>query len=54
MEENELKFGDVLPILRIAVSGTTKGPGVFEMMALIGKEEVGNRMQTAFAFFETL
>jgi glutamyl-tRNA synthetase len=54
MEQNELKFGDVLPILRIAVSGTTKGPGVFEMMALIGKEEVGNRLQTAFAFFETL
>ncbi|MCB0706021.1 MAG: glutamate--tRNA ligase [Saprospiraceae bacterium] len=44
MAANELGFGDVLPILRIALSGTTKGPGVFEMMELLGKEEIDKRI----------
>ncbi|MCB9081036.1 MAG: glutamate--tRNA ligase [Lewinellaceae bacterium] len=49
----ELKFGDVLPILRIGLTGTTKGPGVFEMMALFGYPEVQRRMERAFAAFNT-
>ena len=52
MEENELGFGDVLPILRLAVSGTTKGPSVFEMMELLGQGEVIKRMEVAYEYFD--
>jgi glutamyl-tRNA synthetase len=48
MEDHGLKFGDVLPILRIALAGTMKGPAVFDMMALLGKEEVNNRLEKLF------
>ena len=44
IETEELKFGDVLPLLRIALSGTTKGPDLFGMMALMGKEVVVQRI----------
>jgi glutamyl-tRNA synthetase len=52
MQEHELGFGDVLPILRIGVSGTTKGPGVFEMMALLGSEKVTKRLQAGLDIFD--
>ena len=51
MEDHELKYGDVLPILRLAISGTTKGPAIFEMMALLGKEEAVMRIDTALETF---
>lgn len=54
MAQNSLKYGDVLPILRIAVSGTTKGPSIFEMMELFGKEEVDNRMEVAYGVFDEI
>jgi glutamyl-tRNA synthetase len=50
INDNALKFGDVLPVLRLALSGTMKGPGVFEMMELLGKEEVSTRLNAFFEF----
>jgi glutamyl-tRNA synthetase len=50
INDNALKFGDVLPLLRLALSGTMKGPGVFEMMELIGKEYVSSRLVSFFEF----
>ena len=52
MEKNELGFGQVFPILRIALTGTMKGPSVFELIELLGKEEVVNRMNTAYEYFD--
>ncbi len=40
IKSNELGFGAIFPILRIILSGTMKGPDLFAMMELIGKEEV--------------
>ena len=54
MEANSLGFGNVLPFLRIGLAGTMKGPGVFEMMALLGKEEVSARMKLAFDAFDAI
>lgn len=54
MEETGLKFGDVLPILRLAVSGTTKGPSVFDMMALLGQTEVDHRLEKGMEVFDEL
>ncbi len=50
MEENELGFGDVLPLLRFALSGTMKGPGVYEMMEALSREHVVDRMKQFFEF----
>lgn len=52
MAKHSWGFGDLFPILRIALSGTTKGPGVFEMMALFGKEQTLHRMEQAFEAFD--
>lgn len=52
MAEKELNYGDVLPILRIGLTGTLKGPSIFDMMALLGKEEVLRRMHRAYGMFD--
>jgi len=52
--ENELGFGAILPILRIAISGTMKGPDVFGMIALLGKDESLNRLKSGIQFIQTL
>ena len=45
MQEKGLKPGDLLPLLRIALAGTMKGPAVFDMAALLGGEETALRLQ---------
>ena len=52
MAQNELKPGDVLPALRIALAGTMKGPAVFDMMVLLGKNVAVARLQKAFDHFD--
>lgn len=54
MEANELGFGAVLPILRLAVAGTMQGPSIFAVMALLGMEEVAERMDQGFAAFNAI
>ncbi|MCO6478690.1 MAG: glutamate--tRNA ligase [Phaeodactylibacter sp.] len=54
IDERGLKFGDVLPILRLGVAGTMKGPAIFEMMELLGREEVDRRLRKAFVQFNEL
>lgn len=54
MEENELGFGAVLPLLRIAVSGTTNGPDAFAILATVGREETISRLATAYDRFDAL
>ena len=48
--ETGLGFGDVLPVLRLGLSGTMRGPDVFEMIELLGKDVLNNRMKQFFAF----
>lgn len=45
--ENELNFAAIMPTLRLILVGELKGPGVFDIMAILGKEEVLNRIQYA-------
>jgi glutamyl-tRNA synthetase len=54
MEKYELKFGDVLPMLRLAQAGTMKGPAIFEMMELLGKEEAVARLKIGFEAFDRI
>ncbi|MEL6923412.1 MAG: hypothetical protein AAFO94_05145 [Bacteroidota bacterium] len=48
IHDNEMKMGEVFPILRVAMTGVMKGPSLFDMMALIGKEEVDNRLYEGY------
>jgi glutamyl/glutaminyl-tRNA synthetase len=52
MEDNGLQMGDVFPLLRIALSGAMHGPGVFDMLAVIGQEKSIERMEKALQVFE--
>jgi glutamyl-tRNA synthetase len=44
-----LKPRDVYQPLRVAISGTTVSPGIFESVALLGQEETLRRIDTALA-----
>ena len=52
--DNGLKIGDVLPLLRIALAGTLKGPAVFDMAILLGKDKVMERLSRAYRQFDKL
>ncbi|MDP4201348.1 MAG: glutamate--tRNA ligase [Bacteroidota bacterium] len=43
----EYKTGDVMNAFRIALVGESKGPHIFDLTAIIGKEETLNRVQRA-------
>ncbi len=51
LQEHEAKPGDVLPVLRLALMGSTKGPAVFDTMALLGPEETVQRLRRGMAYF---
>jgi glutamyl-tRNA synthetase len=44
IQEKGLKPGDVLPLLRLALAGTMKGPAVFDMAVALGREETVRRL----------
>ncbi|CAN5212355.1 glutamate--tRNA ligase [soil metagenome] len=54
METHSLGFGDVLPIIRIMLTGTMQGPAVFDTAVLIGREETLKRMRKGMAEFDGL
>ncbi|QYJ69032.1 glutamate--tRNA ligase [Flavobacterium litorale] len=47
MQEKELGMGKVMPPLRLSLVGAMKGIHVFDIMALLGKEETLNRINKA-------
>jgi glutamyl-tRNA synthetase len=47
IEGNELGFGKVMNPLRLAVVGAGKGPHLFDIFEIIGKEETIQRIETA-------
>lgn len=47
--DNSLGFGQVMPPLRLALVGAMKGPQLFEIMELIGKEETLSRISYAIS-----
>lgn len=46
-DERELKAAGIIHPTRMAISGQTKGAGLFEMMAVMGKDKVITRMRKA-------
>ena len=47
INEKELSFGKVMPPLRLVIVGAMKGPHIFDILGMIGKEESINRIQIA-------
>ena len=45
----QVKPRDVYQPLRVAISGTTVSPGIFESVALLGRDEVLERIDGALA-----
>lgn len=52
MEDTGLKFGKIAQPLRVAVTGTTVSPGIFEMLLALGQAKTVARIRTAAAFIE--
>lgn len=52
METKQLGFGQVMPPLRLALVGELKGPHVFDIIELIGKEETLRRLGTILSFIK--
>lgn len=49
IQEKGLKMGDVLPLLRVALMGTMKGPAVFDTVAVLGRSETIQRLRAFLA-----
>lgn len=46
LEKNELGMGQVMTAVRLTLVGSGMGPGVMEIMELLGKDDVINRIKT--------
>ncbi len=53
LSREELPFGKVMPALRLAIVGDLKGPHLFDILALLGREETTKRIQKAIETFQT-
>ena len=47
MEERDLKLGKIAQPVRVALTGGTVSPGIFEVMDILGKDEVLKRLNAA-------
>lgn len=52
LETYEIKLGKIAQPVRVALTGTSVSPGIFEVMAVLGKSRVVPRLQKAIAFIE--
>ena len=53
MEQTGLGFGKIAQPVRVALTGTTVSPGIFEMIAVLGKKRVLTRLRAAVEFIES-
>ena len=49
LQEKTMKIGQVMPVYRLFVAGRTQGPGMFDVSALLGREEVVERLKAGLA-----
>lgn len=52
LEAFEIKLGKIAQPVRVALTGTSVSPGIFEIIAVLGKERVLPRLQKAIDFIE--
>ena len=49
----EIKIGSLVNSTRLALTGKTVGPGLYELTELLGREEALSRMKQALEYIET-
>lgn len=54
INDNGLKLGEYMPLIRICVCGTMQGPDLMQTINLIGTKEAGDRISKAVNHFEKL
>ena len=47
MDKTGLKLGKIAQPIRLALTGKTISPGIFEVMEVLGKDETVKRLSTA-------
>jgi len=52
MDETELKLGKIAQPVRVALTGKTFSPGIFEIIAILGKDRVLPRLKKAVQYIE--
>jgi glutamyl-tRNA synthetase len=52
MDQTGLKLGKIAQPVRVALTGKTASPGIFEVTAIIGKDKVMSRLQKAIRYIE--
>ncbi len=50
MEESGLKLGKIGPTVRVALTGGTVSPGIYDVVAVLGKDAVVTRLQKALSW----
>jgi len=53
MEETGLKLGKIAQPVRVALTGGTVSPGIFEIMSVLGRDRVLSRLHAAIRFIES-
>ena len=54
MEKTGLKLGKIAQPVRLALTGQTASPGIFEIIEILGKERVIKRLKKAIGFIKDL
>jgi glutamyl-tRNA synthetase len=52
MDQTGLKLGKIAQPVRVALTGKTASPGIFEVTAILGKDKVISRLQKAIGYIE--
>ncbi|WP_300461696.1 glutamate--tRNA ligase [Desulfobacula sp.] len=52
MDQTHLKFGKIAQPIRVAITGTTVSPGIFEMLLALGQEKTVQRIKTAIRLIQ--
>ena len=52
MEQTGLKMGKIAQPMRVALTGKTTSPGIFEIVEILGKERVVSRLKKAIGYIE--
>ncbi|MBT8342965.1 MAG: glutamate--tRNA ligase [Desulfatitalea sp.] len=53
MEKFEIKLGKIAQPVRVALTGTSVSPGIFEIMVVLGKQRVLDRLDRAIDYIES-
>jgi glutamyl-tRNA synthetase len=53
VEKHTIKLGDLAQPVRVAITGGTKSPGIFEVLEIVGRDKTIKRLEKAIRMIET-